>query len=96
MAYTGCSVTCNAWGEVGGEAVRSLENNMYFVIILDSFFSWNNSQYMNNPYYYTLHLLWIIWLAKIFNQYAIACEFDMINATSALDIAFIMLSSKFP
>ena len=33
------------------------------------------------------------WL-RAFNQFTIACEPDMINATSATDIAFIISSSK--
>ena len=32
------------------------------------------------------------WL-RVFNQFTIACELDMINAISAADIAFIMSSS---
>ena len=31
--------------------------------------------------------------SRAFNQFTIACEFDMINAISASDIAFIMSSS---
>ena len=31
--------------------------------------------------------------SRAFNQFAIACELDMINAISAADIAFIMSSS---
>ena len=34
-------------------------------------------------------------LKSYLHESVIACEIDMINATSALDIAFIMLSSKF-
>ena len=33
--------------------------------------------------------------SRAFNQFTIACEFDMINAISAADIAFIMSSSTF-
>ena len=32
--------------------------------------------------------------SRAFNQFTIACEFDMLNAISAADIAFIMSSSK--
>ena len=32
--------------------------------------------------------------SRTFNQFTIACEFDMINAISAADIAFIMSSSS--
>ena len=32
--------------------------------------------------------------SRAFNQFAIACELDMINAISAADIAFIMSSSQ--
>ena len=32
--------------------------------------------------------------SRAFNQFTIACEFDMINAISAADIAFIMSSSQ--
>ena len=32
--------------------------------------------------------------SRAINQFTIACELDMINAISAADIAFIMLSSK--
>ena len=32
--------------------------------------------------------------SKAFNQFTIACELDMINAISAVEIAFIMSSSK--
>ena len=31
--------------------------------------------------------------SRAFNQFAIACELDMINAISAADIAFVMSSS---
>ena len=31
--------------------------------------------------------------SRVFNQFTIACELDMINAISAADIAFIMASS---
>ena len=31
--------------------------------------------------------------SRVFNQFTIACELDMINAISAADIAFIMSSS---
>ena len=33
--------------------------------------------------------------SRAFNQFTIACELDIINATSATDIAFIMSSSTF-
>ena len=32
-------------------------------------------------------------LSRVFNQFTIACEHDMINTISAADIAFIMSSS---
>ena len=32
--------------------------------------------------------------SRAFNQFTIACELDMINATSTADIAFIMSSSR--
>ena len=32
---------------------------------------------------------------RAFNQFTIGCELDMINAISAADIVFIMLSSTF-
>ena len=31
--------------------------------------------------------------SRAFNQFTMACELDMINATSAADVAFIMSSS---
>jgi len=34
--------------------------------------------------------------SRAFIQFTIACEFDMINALSAADIAFIMSSSTLP
>ena len=45
-------------------------------------------------YYYTSDSLWKPDWSRAFNQFTIACELDMINAISAVDIAFIMSSSK--
>ena len=54
---------------------------------------------------YTFQLLWVSGiiihqthyeksdLSRVFNQFTIACELDMINVISAADVTFIMSSS---
>ena len=52
--------------------------------------NWKNNY--NKYIIYQIHYEKSDW-SRVFNQFTIACELDMINEISAADIAFIMLIS---
>ena len=67
--------------------------NIWWIISLSLSIICSSNLASRNRYYYTSDSLWKIWLVESIQSIPLACDLDLINAISAVDIAFIMSSS---